>query len=71
MFADNTKLIKSISYFNDHLLFQQDIASIELWCQTWKLPLKCCALRFSLSQHRTDSFEYGLDGEAVCFAGSQ
>ena len=76
MFADDTEFIKSISCFKDHLLFQQDIhvASVELWCQTWKLSLnipKYCALRFSLSQHQTDSFEYALDGEAVCFTGTQ
>ena len=55
LFADDTKFIKSISSFNDHLLFQQDITSVEAWCQKWKLPLnttKCNALRFALVRHR-------------------
>ena len=73
MFADDTKFIKTILSFNDHLLFQQDITSVEVWCQTWKLPLntaKCNALRFTLAQYQTNH-EYTLNGTLVHPAKSQ
>ena len=74
MFADDTKFIKSISCFNDHLQFQQDIISVETWCQTWKLPLnfsKCNSLRFTLAQHQSDDFKYTLNNELIQPAQSQ
>ena len=55
MFADDTKLIKSIY---NHLLFQQDITTVEAWCCTWKLPLntaKCNAVKFTLAQQITNT----------------
>ena len=45
------------------LLLQQDISSVQAWCQTWNLALnisKCNALRFALAQHQ-DSYQYLLD----------
>ena len=74
VFADDIKFIKSISCFNDHLQFQQDIISVETWCQTWKLPLnfsKCNSLRFTLAQHQSDDFKYTLNNELVQLAQSQ
>ena len=62
-FADNTKFIKTISSFNDCLLLQQDISSVQAWCRTWNLPLntgKCNALRFA-SKEGQDSYQYLLD----------
>ena len=73
MFTDDTKFIKSISSFNDHLLFQQGITSVEAWCQKWKLPLnsaKCNVLRFALVQHQANH-EYAIDGALVHSSNSQ
>ena len=57
LYADDSKLIHTLSSFNDHLL-QSDIESLVLWCNTWNLslnPNKCACIRFSLSsdQHNT------------------
>ena len=38
-FVDCNKFIKAVSSFNHCLLFQQDIISVQAWCQIWKLPL--------------------------------
>ena len=73
MFADDTKLIKSISSFKDYLLFQQDITLVEAWCCTWKLPLntaKYSTLRFTLAQHQANH-EYSLNNALVHSAKSQ
>ena len=56
LYADDSKLIHTLSSFNDHLL-QSDIESLVLWCNTWNLslnPNKCACIRFSLSsdQHK-------------------
>ena len=52
VFADDTKLVRSILSFNDYSDLQEDIFSITEWCRTWNLNLnkeKCAAIRFSLS----------------------
>ena len=67
LFADDTKLIKAISSFNDCLLLQEDISSVQAWCQKWNLPLnirKCNALRFA-SKLNQDSFQYLLDDTKI------
>ena len=67
LFADDTKFIKAISSFNDCLLLQQDISSVQTWCRTWNLPLntgKCNALRFASKQGQ-DSYQYLLDNAKI------
>ena len=49
------------------LLLQQNISSVQAWCQTWNLPLnisKCNALTFALAQHQ-DSYQYLLDNAKI------
>lgn len=66
MFADDTKLLKCISSFNDHMLLQEDLTSLETWCIEWHLKLnatKCVALEFSFAEH--DPTDYTLNGRIV------
>ena len=54
LFADDTKLLKSIHQANDCLTLQTDINNLCNWCKDWKLMLngvKCSMMRISLSQH--------------------
>ena len=48
LFADDAKLLKSISSVNDCLQLQHDLSSLDTWCSTWNLRLnehKCTHLR--------------------------
>ena len=58
LFADDTKLIQSISKFSaSHL--QTDIDATLMWCQQWKLNLnisKCACIRFSLRRTSAPSY---------------
>ena len=52
LFADDTKLLKSVVTSNDCTQLQLDLTSLEQWCNTWRLNLnqhKCTHLRLSLS----------------------
>ena len=52
LFADDTKLLKSVVTSNDCTQLQLDLTSLEQWCSTWRLNLnqhKCTHLRLSLS----------------------
>ena len=75
LFADDTKLIKSITCVNDCLLMQTDIDSLDSWCGEWKLKLnanKCNLLRMSLS-HRQQSHQhqYCIDGMIITHSNCQ
>ena len=64
-FADDTKLLRHISSFNDRKLLQEDLTSIEGWCDEWHLNLnanKCVALEFS-SEH--DPVVYSLGSQQM------
>ena len=37
LFADNTKLLKTVVGANDELLLQQDLDTLNRWCNEWKL----------------------------------
>ena len=66
MFADDTKLLWHISSFNDCQLLQEDLTSIEGWCDEWHLNLntnKCVALEFSFSEH--DHVVYSLGSQQM------
>ena len=57
LFADDSKVFKSIFTTNDCSQLQTDLTSLEAWCNTWKLRLnqsKSTHLRLSLS-NRTNS----------------
>ena len=66
LFADDTKLLQSISSTTDSFNLQQDLDSLTSWCDTWKLRLntsKCVALRFSLSS--TSLPTYIIDNQPI------
>ena len=47
IFADDTKLIKPVNNEDDAKALQQDLVSLQQWCDTWKLqfnPQKCHVL---------------------------
>ena len=59
MFADDTKLLRVITSFNDNVELQSDLDSISEWCNLWKLNLnesKCSSLFFSLWSSTGPSF---------------
>ena len=41
MFADDTKLFRSIQYIVDHILLQADLDCLLKWCDRWQLNFKC------------------------------
>ena len=54
LFADDTKLLKSISTHNDSLVLQHDIDALVAWSRKWNLPLnqhKSVAMRLTLKTH--------------------
>ena len=66
MFADDAKLLRRISSFNDRQLLQEDLTSIEGWCHQWHLNLnanKCVALEISFSEH--DPVAYSLGSQQI------
>ena len=59
LFADDTKLLKSISNKIQSTLMQQDLDSLAAWCSSWKLSLntsKYAAMRFSLSSSLPNTY---------------
>ena len=68
LFADDTKLVKSIQTFNDSLDLQKDIDSMVDWCREWKLSLnenKCAAIRYSLLSKCNTQPTYTIKGTLV------
>ena len=58
MFADKTKLLKSVITSNNCTQLQLDLTYLEQWCNTWRLNLnqhKCTHLRLSLSNQANSS----------------
>jgi len=56
LFADDTKLLKTVTNLNDELQLQQDLNTLNGWCKEWKLDLnidKCSTLRLALSNRST------------------
>ena len=55
MFADDTKLVKSIVTSNDKMLLQEDLTALECWCDKWHLSLmnvdKCVVIEFMQFLH--------------------
>ena len=76
LFADDTKLIKSIRGINDSLLMQSDVDSLHRWCEQCKLKLnasKCQTLSVSLSNHHQNHQcqHYSIDGANLDSTNSQ
>ena len=72
LFADDTKLLKSISSPTDTVSLQDDIIAVEAWCRKWNLSLnssKCCAIRFTLG--KCDNGTYILNNTPIKFTNLQ
>ena len=68
LFANDTKLLKSISSPIDTVSLQDDIIAVEAWCRKWNLSLnssKCCAIRFTLGE--CDNGTYILNNTPIKF----
>ena len=62
LFADDTKLVKSICSEVDQQHLQEDIQELSIWCQKWKMSLnisKCLAIKFSLHPCQSSSYQIG------------
>ena len=64
LFADDAKLFKEISSFDDCLLLQNDIDNFFKWCSSWGMQLnvdKCYFMNFSLKRSSNVTFRYKID----------
>ena len=56
LFADDTKLLTAVMGVNDESQLQQDLDTVNRWCNEWKLSLnakKCSSMRLALSSRST------------------
>ena len=63
LYADDAKLLKSITCRLDCILLEQDLDAVVAWCLTWQLSLnitKCLYIRFGLANK--PQFNYSLSG---------
>ena len=63
LFADDTKLLRSIVSFNDHSDIQEDIILLNKWYKTWNRnlnKLECAAVRFAFSPASNTSPNYTI-----------
>ena len=54
LFADDTKLMWSISTLADHTQLQIDLDNLAKWCETWQLnfnAMKCKVIHFDRATH--------------------
>ena len=54
LFADDTKLIRSISTLADHAQLQTDLDNLTKWCDAWQLNFnatKCKVIHFGRATH--------------------
>ena len=73
LFADDSKLVRSIASFSDCSVLQEDIFSIMEWCRTWNLNLnkeKCAAIHFSLSSSLNPQSDYKIMDTSINFIES-
>ena len=66
LYADDAKLLKSISNPLDCLLLQEDLNAVASWCSSWQLSLnisKCLYIRFGLANK--PPFNYSLSGTVL------
>ena len=63
LFADDTKIMRSISMLPDHVQLQTDIDNLAKWCDTWQLNFnatKCNVIHFGRATHSYG--DYYLNG---------
>ena len=73
LFADDTKLLKSISTHNDSLVMQHDIDTLVVWSRKWNLPLnqhKSVAMRLTLKTH-PDPPQYTINDSNMIVLSNQ
>jgi hypothetical protein len=61
LYADDAKILKSITNKLDCILLQRDLDAIGLWCQTWQLTLniaKCFTVRFGFVDRPVFSYSF-------------
>ena len=54
LFADDNKIMRSISTLTDHIQLQTDIDNLPKWCDTWLLNFnatKCKVIHFGRATH--------------------
>ena len=59
LFADDTKLIRSISTSADHVQLQTDLDNLAKWCDAWQLNFnatKCKVIHFGRAMHSYGSY---------------
>ena len=64
IFADDTKIYRSIQSNSDELTLQQDLQQVEQWSKVWKLSFnttKCQVLRMGSSKFQTNRPAYQLN----------
>ena len=74
LFANDVKIFKSIIESNSPQLLSSDLASLNDWCDTWKLKLnerKCAHLCFSFSRRSTAMNEYAVGDSVIVSAHEQ
>ncbi len=72
LFADDTKLCKSIISCSDSILVQNDLDSVDSWCKEWKIllnALKSAHIHFSLSGNVASQC-YSSDGSHISSTSS-
>ena len=73
LFADDTKLLKSIDSINDFCILQSDIDSLQNWSLKWHLllhPDKSVAMRYTLCPSHAEVSPYTINGNPVKFSKS-
>ena len=64
LFADDTKLIQSISTLADHAQLQTDLDNLAKWCDAWQLNFnanKCKVIHFGWTTHSYGGYYLLLD----------
>ena len=68
LFADDTKILKSISSVPDSSLLQQDLNNISNWCLKWKLSFnesKCLIISFHSKSPSHPTSAYSINGHTI------
>lgn len=61
LFADDTKIVKSVMSFSDTYNLQEDLNDLNKWCHSWNMSLnvhKCVAVHFSTSSAAPNLMPY-------------
>jgi len=65
IFADDTKIFRSIESSTDHIYMQEDLSLLSNWAKKWQLPFnvsKCNLIHYG---GKNPLFDYNLNGEII------